>query len=149
RERVAELEDAPQPVHVEALDNNAAVVDLGLGRTGAAEASARAAVRVDPENPAFLMTAGYAAARAGHPDAAIRFDRAALAADHTAYPAANDLGVLLARAGRDEAAVRALRRAVGADEGYALGWFNLGVVLAGMGPAHLLASQGALARAFT
>jgi hypothetical protein len=95
------------------------------------------------------MTAGYAAARADHAPAAIRFNRAALAADQTAFPAANDLGVLLARAGRDEEAVRALRRAVGADEGYALGWFNLGVVLAGMGPAHLLASQGALARAFT
>ena len=72
-----------------------------------------------------------------------------MAADATAYPAANDLAVLLARQGDDDAAVAALRRAVGAEPDYALGWFNLGVVLAGMGPVHLLSSQGALARAFT
>jgi hypothetical protein len=95
------------------------------------------------------MTAGFAAERAGDPAAAISYNRAALASDATAYPAANDLGVLLARAGRDEEAVRALRRAVGAEPDYALGWFNLGVVLAGMGPADLLSSQGALARAFS
>jgi tetratricopeptide (TPR) repeat protein len=149
RERVPQLAGLPQPVHVEQLDNNAAIVDIGLGRLGAAETATRGALAVDPENPAFLMTAGFAAARAGHSAAAIRLNRAALVADQTAFPAANDLGVLLARAGRDEEAVRALRRAVGADEGYALGWFNLGVVLAGMGPAQLLSSQGALARAFT
>src|SRR5204862_299195 len=82
-----------------------------------------------------LMTAGFAAERAGHAAAAIRLDRRALAADPGAAPAANDLGVLLARQGKDDAAVAALRRAVGADEDYAVGWFNLGVVLAGQGPA--------------
>ena len=57
--------------------------------------------------------------------------------------------MLLARRGDDEAAVAALRRSVGGAQDYALGWFNLGVVLGGMGPRHLLASQGALAKAFT
>ena len=136
-------------VHDEHLENNAAIVDIKLGRARSAVAASRRAVSVDPENPALLMTAGFAAESAGDHDAAIRFNRAALAADGTAYPAANDLAVLLARQGEDDAAVAALRRAVGAEPRYALGWFNLGVVLAGMGPVHLLSSQGALARAFT
>lgn len=146
RERVPKLDGTG--AHVEQLENNAAVVDVALGRADSGLAAARRALKVDPENPALLMTAGFAAERAGEPAEAIRYNRAALAADATAVPAANDLGVLLARAGRDDEAVVALRRAVGAEPSYALGWFNLGVVLAGMGPAHLLSSQGALARAF-
>jgi len=146
RERVPKLDGVG--AHVEQLENNAAVVDVALGRADSGLAAARRALRVDRENPALLMTAGFAAERAGVPAEAIRYNRAALAADATAFPAANDLGVLLARAGRDDEAVVALRRAVGAEPSYALGWFNLGVVLAGMGPAHLLSSQGALARAF-
>jgi tetratricopeptide (TPR) repeat protein len=146
RERIGQ---AGGPFHVEQLDNNAAIVDAKLGRVAAAVAASRRAVAVDPENPALLMTAGFAAERAGDHEAAVRYNRAALAADATAYPAANDLAVLLARQGRDDAAVAALRRAVGAEPRYALGWFNLGVILADMGPAHLLSSQGALARAFT
>ena len=149
RERVVGLKDTGEPFHFEQLENNSAIVDAALGRVDSAVASTRRALAVDPENPALLMTAGFAAERAGDHAAAIRDNRAALAADATAYPAANDLGVLLARAGRDDAAVAALRRAVGAEPRYALGWFNLGVVLAGMGPAHLLSSQGALARAFS
>lgn len=137
------------PARPEQLANNAAIVDVRLGRTAEAEAQARRALAADPENPAFLMTAAFAAERARHAAAAIRLNRAALASDPTAFPAANDLGVLLARQGDDAAAVAALRRAVGADERYALGWFNLGVVLAAMGPRHLLASQGALARSFS
>ena len=149
RERVRELKNTGEPFHFEQLENNSAIVDAALGRVDSAVASTRRALAVDPENPALLMTAGFAAERAGDGDEAIRLNRAALAADATAYPAANDLGVLLARRGEDDAAVAVLRRAVGADPRYALGWFNLGVVLAGMGPAHLLSSQGALARAFT
>jgi hypothetical protein len=95
------------------------------------------------------MTSAFAARRAGHRDAATRLERAALTADTSAFPAANDLGVLLAAAGDADGAVVALRRAVGANARYALGWFNLGVVLARLGPQHVLASQGALARAFT
>jgi cellulose synthase operon protein C len=137
-----------EPIHPEVLENNWAIVDDKLGRTATALAFTRRALRVDPENPALLMTAAYAADRAGRRDDAIRFERRALAADATAYPAANDLGVMLAGEGRDAEAVAALRRAVGGDGDYALGWFNLGVVLGGMGPLHLLSSQGALARAF-
>ena len=142
------LLDSPHPVHREQLENNAAIVDIARGRTAAAVASTRRALAVDPENPAFLMTAAFAAHRNGDDAQAIRLNRAALAADHTAYPAANDLGVLLARHGHDAAALAALRRSVGASGDYALGWFNLGVVLGRMGPLHLLSSQGALAKAF-
>jgi tetratricopeptide (TPR) repeat protein len=154
RERVPVLEEEPtlfdngRIFHVEQLENNAAIVEIARERPESGRVMARRALAADPENPALLMTAGFAAERAGDRDEAIRLNRAALAADVTAYPAANDLGVLLARRGDDDAAVAALRRAVGAEPRYALGWFNLGVVLAGMGPAKLLASQGALARAF-
>jgi tetratricopeptide (TPR) repeat protein len=148
RERVPTLKGTEQPFHEEQLENNSAIVDIARREYGSAEAASRRALEVDPENPALLMTAGFAAERAGHEDEAIRLNRAALRADATVYPAANDLGVLLARRGDDDAAVVALRRAVGAEPQYALGWFNLGVVLAGMGPARLLESQGALARAF-
>jgi tetratricopeptide (TPR) repeat protein len=149
RERVQALTDNGEEFHIEQLENNSAIVDVALGRARSGLAAARRALAVDPENPALLMTAGFAAERAGDPAEAIRLNRAALTADVSAYPAANDLGVLLARRGDDDAAVAALRRAVGAEPRYALGWFNLGVVLAGMGPGHLLSSQGALARAFT
>jgi tetratricopeptide (TPR) repeat protein len=148
RERVPTLTDLGEVFHVEQLENNAAIVDTALGRHESAVAASRRALDVDPQNPALLMTAGFAAARAGDDAEAIRLNRAALAADPTAYPAANDLGVLLARGGDEEGAIAALRRAVGAEPRYALGWFNLGAVLAGMGPLRLLSSQGALARAF-
>jgi cellulose synthase operon protein C len=103
---------------------------------------------IDPANPAFLMTAGYIADLAGQTKSAIDYDSSALASDSGAYPAANDLGVELARQHHDAAAAEALRKAVGARPDYALGWFNLGVLYARMGPVHLLASQGALGRAF-
>jgi tetratricopeptide (TPR) repeat protein len=147
REREPELITAKAPFRSAHLDNNDAIVELALGRLPEGEAAALRATAGDPSNPAFLMTRGFADERAGHHVAAIGFDRAALAADPTAYPAANDLGVLLARRGDDQGAVDALRRAVGANRRYALGWFNLGVVLGGMGPLHFAAAQGALARA--
>jgi tetratricopeptide (TPR) repeat protein len=131
-----------------ALENNAAIVDIALGRHAQAERATHQARAVDPESPAYLMTAAYAAARAGRIDTAIRRYGATLRADPTTFGAANDLGVLYARRGDTQRAVAVLRRAVGADEHYALGWFNLGVVLGGMGPRQLFASQGALARAF-
>jgi tetratricopeptide (TPR) repeat protein len=131
-----------------ALENNAAVVDIGLGRAEDALHVTRAARDVDPESPAYLMTGTSAAERDGHPVLAIELAGAALAADPSTFSAANDLGVLLASRGDEQRAVAALRRAVGANRRYALGWFNLGVVLSRMGPRHLFASQGALARAF-
>ena len=130
------------------MANNGAIVSIALGRSSAGAMTAKA-IRTDPLSPVFLTTAAAVAARTGHEDDAIRRNRAALAADPTMFPAANDLGVLLARAGRYDEAVAALRRAVGANEGYALGWFNLGVVLSKMGPLHLPAAQGSLGRAFT
>ena len=150
REYVAGMRTTPEQApefRVERLENNQAVTDLRLGRIGDAREHSRAAVAIDPLNPAFSMTAAYVEARAGRLREAARLNRAALDADPTAYPAANDLGVLLARLGDDEGAVGALRRAVGANEDYALAWFNLGVVHGRMGPWHVLASQGALARA--
>ncbi|MBI5104770.1 MAG: hypothetical protein HZB46_07275 [Solirubrobacterales bacterium] len=146
RELVAGLEESPD-FRLERLQNNEAITDLRRGRLAAARRHARGAVAIDPQNPAFLMTAAYVEAQAGRLREAARLNRAALDADPTAYPAANDLGVLLARLGDEAGAVRALRRAVGGDERYALAWFNLGVVYGRMGPLHVLASQGALARA--
>jgi hypothetical protein len=93
------------------------------------------------------MTVGFIANQAGRIAQAARYDREALDSDPAAFPAANDLGVELAREHHGGAAVRALRLAVGASPDYALGWFNLGVAESEMGPAHLLAAQGAFARA--
>ena len=134
-------------VQFAALDLNRAITLIALGRPHEALASATAAARTEPLNPAFLMTQAYAAHRAGQDALSERLDRAALRADPSTYPAANDLGVLLARRGHEAAATAMLRRAVGANGNYALGWFNLGVVLGRRGPGHLLAAQGALARA--
>src|SRR5204863_1955840 len=79
-------------------------------------------------------------------DARRSFD-AAIKADPTVAPAANDLGVLLARDGHWTAAERALRWAVAADGHYALARFNLGIVLDHEGPSHLLEAQGSIGRA--
>ena len=57
--------DTGEPFHFEQLENNSAIVDAALGRVDSAEASTRRALAVDPENPALLMTAGFAAERAG------------------------------------------------------------------------------------
>jgi tetratricopeptide (TPR) repeat protein len=135
-------------VRPERIDANQALADLALGRVTAAMQEINRALTADPMNPAFLMTAGFVADRAGQVETAARYDAAALVSDPGAFPAANDLGVELARLHRNDEAVRALRRAVGARPDYALGWFNLGVLYSGMGPASVLASQGALAQAF-
>ena len=137
------------PFSVARVANNGAIASSALGRGRSANAMTAKAIETDPLSPVFLTTAAAVAARGGREDDAIRRNRAALAADPTMFPAANDLGVLLARAGRYDEAVAALRRAVGANEQYALGWFNLGVVLSKMGPLHLPAAQGSLGRAFT
>ncbi|MEV6302972.1 hypothetical protein AB0M02_26390 [Actinoplanes sp. NPDC051861] len=126
----------------ERLDANQALAEIELGSFAAASESIARALTVDPLNPAFLMTAGFAADRAGHWQAAARFNSAALSNDPGAFPAANDLGVALARLGRHDAAADAFRRSVGARPDYALGWFNLGVV------SSFVPAQGAFARAF-
>ena len=133
----------------QALNNNAALAYLGLGDTKTAAGLERKALAGDPEDPVFLMTAGFIADRACRVAVAARDDRAALHSDPGAFPAANDLGVELAREHQDGAAAAALRQAVGASPGYALGWFNLGVVESELGPAHLAAAQGAFAVSYS
>ena len=136
-------------VRPEVVYNNLALAYLAAGATDSAQASAAKALESDPMNPAFLMTAGIVAERAGNSDSAIDYNRRALKSDSGAFAAANDLGVELARRGDYTGAQDALRQAVGAAPDYALGWFNLGVVASRRGPLHLLASQGAFAKAFT
>jgi cellulose synthase operon protein C len=136
-------------VRPEVLNNNAALAYLGLGNTSTAATLENKALAADPKDPVFLMTAGFIADRADRAVQAAQYDHAALGSDPGAFPAANDLGVELTREHRDGAAVDALRQAVGASPGYALGWFNLGVVESQLGPSHLLAAQGAFARAYS
>ena len=136
-------------VRPEVLDNNAALAYLGLGDTGTAARLESKALAADPEDPVFLMTAGFIADRAGRVAQAAECDREALDSDPGAFPAANDLGVELTREHQDGAAAQALRQAVGASPGYALGWFNLGVVESKLGPSRLLAAQGAFAMAYS
>ncbi len=133
----------------EVLNNNAAVAYLGLGDTSTAATLESKALAADPEDPVFLMTAGFIADRAGRFAQAAQYDREALDSDPGAFPAANDLGVELTREHQDGAAAQALRQAVGASPGYALGWFNLGVVESKLGPSRLPAAQGAFAVAYS
>lgn len=130
----------------EAVQNNAAIVDVKLNRLGEAEAKARRALAADPENPAFLMTAGFVAHSAGDLGLAVERNTAAFRNDPGAFSAANDLGVDLAALGRRADAETALRASVAANPSFALGWFNLGVLLSQNGA--LVPSQGALGRAF-
>ena len=145
---VPQLEDG-SGILPEALNNNAALAYLGVGDTSTAAALESKALAADPEDPVFLMTAGFIADRAGRVAQAARYDREALYSDPGAFPAANDLGVELTREHQNGAAAEALRQAVGASPDYALGWFNLGVVESKLGPSHLLAAQGAFAVAYS
>jgi Zn-dependent protease len=140
--------DSAARIRSEVLYNNYALASLGLGEFAKAEMLSRRAVEIDSADPVFLMTAAFAAERAGNVATAIRDNRAALRFDPGAFAAANDLGVELSREGRFSEAASALRHAVGAEPSYALGWFNLGVVESQRGPLHLFSSQGALANAF-
>ena len=150
RERLPWIEERLLPnIRPERVYANEALTLLGLDRVKAAERSIDQALEVDPANPVFLMTAGFIAHRAGRTPEAADHNAAALRSDAGAYPAANDLGVELARLGDEDGALRAFRQAVAARPDYALGWFNLGVLHGRMGPLHLPASQGALARAIT
>ena len=141
--------DAGSGIRPEVLDNNAALAYLGLGDTSTAASLESKALAVDPADPAFLMTAGFIADRAGRTAEAARYDREALDSDPSAFPAANDLGVELTREHHDTTAAAALRQAVGASPSYALGWFNLGVIESKLSPSHMLASQGAFAVAYS
>jgi tetratricopeptide (TPR) repeat protein len=84
-------------VRPEVLYNNEALAYLGLGKTALATAAVGKALPSDLADPAFLMTAGFIADRAGKVSAAARYDRAALQSDPGAFPAANDRAVELAR----------------------------------------------------
>ena len=136
-----------QLVRADALDNNEAIAEIAGGDAQQGAALAQDAIRVDPGDPIFWWTLGLAEQHLGRRAAAIVDDRAALARDPTEFPVANNLGVLLLRAGRPQAAVAALRMTVRADPSYATGWFNLGIALDRTGPLHILASEGAFARA--
>ena len=136
-------------IRPEVLDNNAALAYLGLGDTSTAASLEDKALAADPMNPVFLMTAGFIADRAGRTAQAVQYDREALASDPGAFPAANDLGVELTREHQSGTAETAFQKAVGAGPAYALGWFNLGVLESRLGPAHLLASQGAFGTAYS
>ncbi|MCW2628966.1 MAG: Tetratricopeptide 4 [Mycobacterium sp.] len=136
------------PARPEVLHNNLALTDLALGATDAAASEEGDALKSDPEDPVFLMTAGFIADRAGKTAQAADYDRRALQNDPGDFPAANDLGVEHAREHNFGAAEVTLRQAIGAKPDYALGWFNLGVLEGLRGPLHLLASQGAFGKAF-
>lgn len=140
---------ADHGIRPEVVHNNLSMAYLGLGDTERAKASVDKALAADAINPVFLMSAGFIAERAQNVDQAIDNNRRALRSDPGAFPAANDLGVQLARRGDLAGASAALRQAVGAAPDYATGWFNLGVIESRRGPLHLLASQGAFARAIT
>lgn len=150
REHERALEDVSQSAltRPEALHNNQSIAAAKLGHRKEAIDAARTALAADPESPLFLETAGYALRTAGRLAEAERSYRAAVRSEPRAFNAWNDLGVVLARRDRLDEAVAALRRAVGARADYALGWFNLGVAQGRRGAAHMLASQGALGRAF-
>ena len=136
-------------VRPEVLNNNAALAYLGLDNTRTAAALESRALAADPQDPVFLMTAGFIADRAGRVEQAAQYDRMALNSDPGAFPAANDLGVELTREHHDGEAAEALRQAAGAKADYALGWFNLGVAESRRGPSHLFQAQGALAAAYS
>lgn len=129
------------------LDNNFAIAELGTGDPGRAASLAQQSIGDDRGDAIFWWTEADAEAQLGQDRVAIADYRAALARDPTEFPAANNLGVLLLRQDRIGAAVDALRRSVGANPGYATGWFNLAIALGRLGPLHLFAAQGSLARA--
>lgn len=129
------------------LENNFAVAELATGDPAQAASLAQQSIGDDRGDAIFWWTEADAQARLGHDPMAIADYRAALARDPTEFPAANNLGVLLLRQGRTGAAVDALRRSVGANPEYAIGWFNLAIALGRLGPLHVFAAQGSLARA--
>jgi len=135
-------------VRPEVLNNNAALAYLGLGQTSKAVSLEKKALALDGLDPTFLMTAGFIADQAGNIAQAARYDRLALQSDPGAFPAANDLGVELSLQHHDQAAESAFRQAIGANPSYALGWFNLGVLESNRGPTHMIAAQGAFAKAY-
>ncbi len=132
----------------EVLDNNEAVGEIYRGDPDAGRRLALQAVAVDPMNPLFLQTEGFALAHLRQPKRAAWWYGRAVASDPSLFPAWNDLGVMLARSGRDDDALSAFRRAIGARDDYAVAWFNLGVMLERRGLLHAPAAQGALGRAF-
>jgi cellulose synthase operon protein C len=136
------------PLVPDALDNNAAIADIATGDPAMGVTLAARATKIDPGDPIFWWTEAAAQQYLGDRADAISDYRVSLARDPSEFPAANNLGVLLMQEGHDGAAVTALR-SVGADRDFATGWFNLGVALERLGPLHVAASEGSLARART
>src|SRR5581483_2766344 len=89
----------------------------------------------------------FAQEKLGDLDGAAASYRAALDADPTVFPAANDLGVIRAEQGHLDDAADAFRQALAANDKYALARFNLGLVLDREGPSHMVESQGQIAEA--
>lgn len=104
-------------------------------------------VTPDEHNPVYRMNLGWVAKQAGNLDEAAAQTLAALRADPSLYPAANDLGVLAAQAGRVDEARRYFRVALDAKPDYPYALHNLGVALLHGGPREFLAAQAYLARA--
>lgn len=119
--------------------------DDDLCRDAAADFSA--VLSVDPLNAVALMNQAWADRAMGEPLAARHALAAAVGADPSLYPAANDLGVLAARSGDTGAARRAFRTALAVNPDYALGWWNIGVLELREQPTHWRAGQAALAEA--
>jgi tetratricopeptide (TPR) repeat protein len=113
----------------------------------AAAADFAAALIVDPLNSVTLMDQAWVDRAMDLPEAAKEALEAAVAADPSLYPAANDLGVLAARSGDIGAAREAFHSALAVNPDYALGWWNTGVLELREGPSGLRVGQAALARA--
>ena len=135
-------------VRPEVLYNNLALAELGLGATATAASLEAKALHSDPMDPAFLMTAGFIADRAGRIAEAADYDRRALQSDPGAFPAANDLG-----RGTGPPASRHRRRDRATPGDRRQSKLRAGLVQSRRtrrtsGPLHLPASQGAFAKAF-
>ena len=128
-------------------ENNRALALAKLDQREAAQASARAALKFDPNNPVFLETLAFTLGD-GDPVEAIAAYERALAEDPTLYSSWNNLGVLLGDAGHRERAEQAFRHAIGVNPQYAKGWFNLGSLLRdSWSPVDVFRGHGALGRA--
>jgi hypothetical protein len=131
----------------EVLENNEALVLIELGRPQDGLEVAKKAVAFDSNSPIFLENQGFAQEKLDDFDGAAASYRAALEADPTIFPAANDLGVILAKQGRLADAADAFRQALAANGDYSIAQFNLGLALDQQGVSHALEAQGQFAAA--
>ncbi|WOD10380.1 tetratricopeptide repeat protein [Pseudomonas sp. NyZ704] len=85
---------------------------LELGEQGDARSEFQQAVRLEPDNPEFQASLGYAYLRTGDDDLAAGHFQAALAADEQRLPLYEELGYTYRRLGQDEAAAKAFRQRI-------------------------------------